>query len=163
MSFDRVGIVSIATNKYLSYYFDLLHSFEKNSPDFKSITFYLFTDRMDDAAKFNSENEFPNVVVVEISNLGWPAATSLRYEIFHEHRNIFETDILVYLDSDMLIIRNPFSYFQRADQVMTFVRHPGFYFENSIKFIKFLIRNPYRFFSYVFTLIKMGGVGSWDT
>lgn len=159
---NQIGIVSIATNKYLEFYFDLINSFKENCPDFSSITFYLFTDRIDEARKYASEKNYPNISTVEIPNLGWPDASLMRYKIFDENRDVFTTDILVYLDSDMLILQNPLLSFGQVNQRMTFVRHPGYYFEFSTRFIKFLAKKPRKLISLIVCMIKFGGIGSWE-
>lgn len=160
---SRVGIVSIATNKYLEFYFDLVTSFRNESPNFNGITFYLFTNRTTEAKKFAQDHNFPNIVIVKIQNLGWPDASLLRYKIFDENKAIFNTDILVYLDADMLILRDPTEEFALANEVMTFIRHPGFYYEFSLSFSRYVARNPKKILSLFSSLIKNGAVGAWDT
>jgi hypothetical protein len=162
MKDNRIGIVSIATNKYLDFYFDLILSFHDNSLEFKGITFYLFTNRISDAKKFALDNSFLNIVIVEIPNLGWPDASLLRYRIFAENRATFDTDILVHLDADMLILRDPVKQFNSANEIMTFIRHPGYYFELSTQFLKFCTQHPKKIFSLFSSLVKFGGIGSWD-
>lgn len=159
---SQIGVISIATNKYLDFYFDLVMSFRDNSSGFSGITFYLFTDRTEDARKFALNHAFSNIVIVEIQNLGWPDASLLRYKIFDDNREIFKPEILVYLDSDMLILRDPTKQFELANEVMTFIRHPGYYFEFSISFLKYAVRNPKKVIFFTWSLIKNGGIGSWD-
>jgi hypothetical protein len=163
MENNQIGIVSIATNKYLEFYFDLINSFKDICEDFGLTTFYLFTDRIDDAHQYFLEKGYSNIVIIGIPNLGWPDATLMRYKIFYENKETYTTDILVYLDSDMLILRNPFSHFQQANQKITFIRHPGYYFEFSSRFLIFLVKNPRRILSLVISLVKFGGIGSWET
>ena len=158
-----IGVASIATNNYLEFYFNLVTSFERNCPEFSEITFYIFTDRSDEANAFAKKNGFFNLVVVKIPNHGWPEASLLRYEIFDTNREIFDTDVLVYLDSDMLILRNPIEHFRAANSRMTFIRHPGFYFEFSISFLQFVIKNPRKIFSMFLGFVKFGGIGAWET
>ena len=142
MSVNSIGIASVATNKYLDFYFDLVKSFKDNCLQFSEITFYLFTDRSMEANTRAKENSFSNIVVIEIPSLGWPDASLMRYNIFYENREIFDTDILVYLDSDMLVIQNPVAQFVLADQIMTFIRHPGYYYEFSMRFFRYTLKNP---------------------
>jgi len=163
MKVNRIGIVSIATNKYLEFYFDFITSFQNNSTKFSEVTFYLFTNRTNDAKKFATNNAFSNIVIIEIPDLGWPDATLLRYKIFAENKDVFTTDILGYVDADMLILRDPLSQFELANEFMTFVRHPGYYFEFSPKFFKYLMLNPKKVLAFAFSLFSKGGIGSWDT
>ena len=160
---NKIGVISIATNKYLDLYFDLVISFRDNSSGFSSITFYLFTDRTEDARKFALDHAFSNIVIVEIQNLGWPDASLLRYKIFDDHKEIFNTDILVHCDSDMLILRDPTMQFDLANEVMTFIRHPGYYFKFSIRFPIYVAKNPRKLLSFITLLIKNGGIGAWDS
>jgi hypothetical protein len=162
MKNNRISIVSIATNKYLEFYFDLIISFQNNCSEFRKITFYLFTNRISDAKKFAIESNFPNIEIIEIPDLGWPDASLLRYKIFTENRDVLNGDILVYLDADMLILRDPVRQFVLANEEMTFIRHPGYYFEFSIRFLKYATKNPRKILSFVLSLIKFGGIGSWD-
>ena len=163
MNNSRIGVVSIATNKNLEFYFDLLNSFKENSLEFSSVIFYVFTDRGKEARQYASDKDFTNVVTIEIPSLGWPDASLLRYRIFDESKYVFETDILVYLDADMLVVKNPISYFALANQAMTFVRHPGYYFEFSRRYAMYSIMNPRKILSIFLSLVKNGGFGSWDT
>jgi hypothetical protein len=142
---------------------DLLESFKANAPEFTSITFYLFTDRTADAKKYFLDKNFLNVRIVEIPNIGWPDASLFRYKIFDEYKNVFDVDILVHLDSDMLILRNPVENFKKADKKMTFVRHPGFYFDKSIRYSIFLFQNPRKILSNSLSLFRKGAIGPWDT
>jgi len=162
MECNQIGIVSIATNKYLDFYFELITSFQNSSPEFSRITFYLFTNRIYDAKKFASDNTLSNIVIVEIPNLGWPDASLLRYKVFVENKGVFSTDVLVYLDSDMLVLRNPVECFELASEVMTFVRHPGYYYEFSMRFLKHALKDPKKILSFSMSLFKKGGIGSWD-
>jgi hypothetical protein len=162
MASSEISIVSIATNNYLNFYYDLIISFQNVCPEFSKINFCLFTNRTDDARKFAENHGFSNIVIIEIPNLGWPDASLLRYKIFFENKDVLNSDILVYLDADMLILRDPIRQFKSANEQMTFIRHPGYYFEFTMRFLKYAARNPRKILSFILSLIKFGGIGSWD-
>lgn len=145
-----IGIVMIATNKYLDLWKRSVLSIEKNV-DFSKIeiNLYLMTDQPEEAKKWEKQNlQNINLTVVRIPNLRWPDATLLRYKLIIEHRNILNDEFLMYLDSDMTVL-NDFSGSLINDldpKRMNLVVHPGYvrignYLRTWISEPKFFIRD----------------------
>ena len=159
---NNIGVISIATNVYLDYYFSLLESFKEKCDKFDNITFYLFTDRIEDALFFVRNNQLSNVVVINIPNYSWPEATLLRFQVISENRFSFSEECLVYIDADMQVEKDPIPFFEESKNSMSLIRHPGYYYNFSFKYLFFSIRNLRRTLSHFKLLITRGRIGAWD-
>lgn len=93
----RVGLIVIATNKYIQFAKPLYDSMQKyflNKPDVER-TMFLFTN----------QPAFRGPVIIRQNHEPWPYMTLKRYEIFYSHKLYFnEMDYLFYCDVDMLFV-----------------------------------------------------------
>lgn len=93
----RVGLLVIATNKYLRLAQALYYSMQRfflNEPGIER-RMYLFTE----------QPPFPGPVHVYQQHEPWPGMTLKRYEIFYNHFSLLtEMDYLYYCDADMLFV-----------------------------------------------------------
>jgi histo-blood group ABO system transferase len=116
----KIGLINIATNKYLEFVDPLYDSAKKYflSKEGHEIRFFLFTN-LPDIVKRN------DVTIVNQEHYPWPGMTLRRYEIFCKNSQIFSgMDYLYYCDIDMLFedyVGNEVI----GDLVGT--RHPGFW------------------------------------
>ena len=125
-----VGITMVATNSYLERWKDAALAIERAKlATFKNVQIHLFTDRASDAVAWSKQNLHEiNICAHSIPSYGWPEATLFRYRFFSQNLNHFEEDVLIYMDSDLLVT-NDFSKVVSelcASRKMVFVGHPGF-------------------------------------
>lgn len=93
----KVGLVTIATNKYIKFVkplYDSMQRFFLNEPGIQC-TMFVFTN----------QPVFEGPVAVYQDHEPWPHMTLKRYEIFCRNRQVFESmDYLYYSDVDMLFL-----------------------------------------------------------
>lgn len=117
---SNIGLVVIATNKYITFVRPLLDSVRKHFLTNHKVTLFLFTDKMEDSVC--SE---PDVVAIAQSHMLWPGSTLFRYNIFNASKDkLKEMDYLFYSDADMLFVDTV------GDEILgerVATIHPGFY------------------------------------
>jgi histo-blood group ABO system transferase len=113
----KVGLIIIATNKYIKFakpLYDSMQSYFLNEPEIERRMF-LFTD----------QNAFSGPVVIHQVHESWPNMTLKRYEIIFRNWQVFrEMDYLYYADVDM-IFWEPVGREILGERVATI--HPGFW------------------------------------
>lgn len=94
----KIGLLCIATKKYINYTFPLWESVQKYfmSGTGYEINMFVFTDM----------REVPSGVTrIEQPHAPWPAMTLMRYHIFSNHEDqLSKNDYLFYSDADMLFV-----------------------------------------------------------
>lgn len=162
-----VGIVMVATNDYLNRWFDAASSLEQYSfKDFSNLSIHLFTNRKIDAQEWASRNLRRFILVVhQIDGWGWPEATLYRYRFVRNSSELISEEILMYLDSDMLVSKD-FSkelFLETWQGGLAFVQHPGYFRNSGVKGIFDYLRDPKMFFRDIVYLIKgNSGIGAWE-
>jgi hypothetical protein len=161
---QTIGVVSVATNIYLNYWKQMVSSANSLTKKSDLVTFTVFTDNPIEAIKFGNTLDNIKVEVFQIPAYRWPDATLLRYSIIEDHYSDLKTDILVYLDADMLIVANPWESVKRslANEGMCFVQHPGYWRPNKLKRILFYFAEPSRLLADVLIWTSNGGIGAWE-
>lgn len=117
---SKVGLLVIATNKYISFVQPLLMSadywFLKNH----DVTYFIFTNRDISSIKSNRK-----IVKIDTKHNVWPWMTLGRYKIFDNSKEkLSEMDYLYYCDADMLFAGNV------GDEILddrVATQHPGHY------------------------------------
>jgi hypothetical protein len=166
MTSRNLGIVSIATNKYLDYWKKQVTSLDTQVNEYSKVTVFLFTDRTSDALEHSKSLNRVRVRVIEIPNYGWPDATLLRYELMSKNFAELSTqDVIVYLDADMRVVAplNTEIFFNKSKLGITLVRHPGFWRPSGLSRLAFYLANTKVFVSDAIALLSVGGLGSWET
>lgn len=116
----KIGLLIIATNKYVTFLENLIASADKHFLPNKDVTYFIFTNRDDITINTNRK-----IVKINVEHKPWPYMTLLRYEIFHTNKENLETmDYLYYCDADMLFV-GEFGEEILGDRVAT--QHPGYY------------------------------------
>ena len=114
----NVGLLIIATNKYIKFVQPLITSADKFFLPNDEVTYFLFTDSTEDIQTSR------RIEHINIQHQPWPYPTLYRYKHFVENYNKFNNmDYLFYTDSDMLFV----DYVDKeiiGDLVGTI--HPGF-------------------------------------
>ena len=114
----KVGLLIIATNKYVDFLQPLIESADKHFLNNQQVTYFVFTNQ---DLNLTSNRD---IVYTQVQHREWPWMTLGRYEIFHENKEIFsEMDYLYYCDSDMLFVESV------GDEILServATVHPGF-------------------------------------
>lgn len=161
----KLGILTIATNRYLEYFEDLVKSYIDVYPNSNNLEWYLFTNRVGDAKEITKKIPV-KVKVIEVPAYSFPEATLLRYKIYLDNAEQLESDLLMHLDADMLIKSGNFLNVvsnSAAREQMTLIKHPGFFRPHGISRLFFYTQNPRYLVIDLVMLIKFGGIGSWET
>jgi histo-blood group ABO system transferase len=113
----KVGLLVIATNKYINFakaLYDSMQLFFLNEPGIERRMFL-----------FTNQSPFSGAVHVFQAHEPWPGMTLKRYEIFYNNRNLLqEMDYLYYCDADMLFVDRVGREIL-SERVAT--QHPGFW------------------------------------
>ena len=162
-----VGIAMVATNNYLSRWFDTALSLEQSAfLGCKDIKIHLFTNRQQEAKNWASFNlKRIKLVVHQIDAWGWPEATLYRYQFIHDSSDALTEEILMYLDSDMQIVQDfANEVFESVwNEGLAVVQHPGYYRNSGIRGIYDYIANPKMFVKDKLYLLKgNAGLGAWE-
>lgn len=115
---NNLGIILIATRKYGIFVQPLIDSLDQHMK--VPFTVYLFTD---DVTKTYTSDK-ASILSFEIESLGFPWVTLYRYRIINDHRGVFTTTHLLYMDVDMMVVADIGEEFF-VDGLLSVV-HPGF-------------------------------------
>lgn len=117
----KVGMVVIATGKYIDFVFPLWESAKKHFLPGQDVTMFLFTDKLSDSRLINE----PKIRAYDQQHMAWPGPTLFRYNIFHAARKELEQmDYIFYCDADMRFVDTVGAEIL-SDRVGTI--HPGFF------------------------------------
>jgi hypothetical protein len=158
-----VGILTIATKEYVSYWKDQASSLSTILGPNSNVRLHVFTDDIDEVMAFGAKLHL-DVSSYAIPSYGWPEATLYRYKIFHQNRDSLTDDILMYLDADMLL-HKPFTIKDLLENLkfgMCLVQHPGYFRPQGVERLRFYLRHPNTGLSDVSSLLIRGGIGAWE-
>lgn len=115
----KIGLLIIATNKYIYFLNNLIHSADKNFCKNHEVNYFVFSN-----LNVNIKSE-RKITYFPVEHKPWPWMTLGRYDIFYDHSEILsDMDYLYYCDVDMLIIDEVGDEIL-SDRVAT--QHPGYY------------------------------------
>lgn len=116
----KVGLLVIATNKYIQFVQPLWESAKKHFLPGQDVRLFLFTDAQETPLKAD-----PQVSIIFQKHMAWPGPTLFRYNVFlAAEEKLKEMDYLFYCDADMLFV-DTVGEVVLSDRVAT--AHPGFY------------------------------------
>jgi len=160
-----IGVLSIATNRYLKYWESLAKSADLLLFPDHEVNLYVFTDESESALEVGRTLKRVKVVPISTGNLGWPEATLRKFDLFRRHEGVLNDDVLMHLDADMLIkssVGNEL-FSPEWESGIALVRHPGYRRANrgavsriSSLGIKTHLRDAGR-------QMKYGANGTWET
>lgn len=159
-----LGVITVATNRYVDYWIDQAKSFAANPSQDLEITLHVFTDQLDRVKEIASTIPI-RIVAHEIPSYKWPEASLYRFKIMHEFRDKLNEDLLMHLDADMLI-KASVSVEELGAHLSSgicLVRHPGYYRPSGLAKVSFYLQNPLAIFRDVLTVLKAGSLGAWET
>jgi hypothetical protein len=161
------GFLMVATNKYLDLWKISAQSLLLAEEGKSKITIHLFTDQPREAEVWwKSLHTTVELVTYSIPPYKWPEATLYRYKILEEHMNAITDEVLIYLDSDMIVQKAFLSELNPAEwiQGIALVSHPGFYRPKLWNGIRIRSINPYILKQDLKYLLRISrGMGSWET
>lgn len=112
----KIGLLIIATNRYIQFVKPLWDSVKKNFMPGHEISMFVFT---------NMPETPEGTIRIQHEHTPWPGPTLLRYHCFTKNKQALEgMDFLYYLDADMLVVG------EVGDEVMGYsiaTLHPGFF------------------------------------
>jgi hypothetical protein len=161
----RLTIFSVATDRYLEFWLELLFSAEQFLDKDLNVQWILFTNRETDIPRAVSETLGTNLVTVRFESSPWPTPTLLRYELLVKAADKIEGEIVMHLDADMLFAGS----LTKKDLIQSIgnyeialVRHPGYFRPYRFAKVMFYFKNPRYILSDLKSCLLNGGRGSWE-
>ena len=90
----RIGLIVIATNKYISFFPELLKSVQKNFLRHHDVEIFLFTNHLN----------VQGATVIPTEHREWPWMTLGRYHLIQKLNDYPKKDYYYYIDVDMLVL-----------------------------------------------------------
>lgn len=160
------GFLMVATNKYLELWKKSIKSLLLAESAISNVVIHLFTDQPQEAeAWWNSLDTKAKLVTYLIPPYKWPEATLYRYKILKHHIAQIDEDVLIYMDSDMMVEREFLSSLRPATwlQGIALVRHPGFYRPGLRNGLWIRCLNPSILMQDLKFILRLKrGMGSWE-
>jgi hypothetical protein len=161
----ELTIFSVATDRYLEFWLELLNSAEHFIDKDVDVQWILFTNRKNEIPKVVVERLGANLVKVPFESAPWPMPTLLRYELLAKAADKVKGEIVMHLDADMLFVsslsKNDLEKLTQ-DNNITLVRHPGFFRPRYFSRVEFYIKHPRYVLSDLKSFVLNGGIGSWE-
>ena len=124
MKKNKIGLLIIATNKYVRFLQSLISSADNFFCKDSKVTYFIFTDKEDLNITSSRKIKF-----IKTEHKEWPFMTLERYKIFNNNKDkLLKMDYLFYCDADMRF-ENYVSEEILEERVAT--THPGFF--NSVE------------------------------
>lgn len=162
-NYKLLGLVTIATNKYVEYWKQLLISIFESQETRSNLEVHLFTDQVSEIERWISESAIPvTVKICRIPDYRWPEATLKRFDIISQHKDLLTNDYLFYLDADMIVSKNLNLELQPylVENQMNFVPHPGYVLGDGILKKLLVLGRPKKLAIF---LRNFGSLGDWET
>jgi len=119
MKKNKIGLLIIATNKYIRFLNDLILSADSFFCRNEEVTYFIFTDK---DVNINSNR---NIEIIKTSHKEWPWMTLGRYKIFSNNsEKLSNMNYLYYCDADMRFVSDV------GDEIIServATQHPGYY------------------------------------
>jgi hypothetical protein len=164
MEIRSVGVLTVATNKYIEYWEELATSLDSHCPpEGVKVKMHVFTDQVERAKSHSLTLKKVVVEAYEIESYKWPEATLFRYRIFEKYLPNIHEELLMHLDADMKIEKWFLNEIPSIlKQGIGLVSHPGYYRPKSWSKLVFYFKNLRSFWVDFRMRLLEGGIGSWD-
>jgi hypothetical protein len=128
----KVGVITIATGKYIRYVPDLVKSCESFFLPAHDKTYFIFTDG-EISMQISQGEKIPNIVRIHQEKLGWPFDSMLRFHMFLDIKNeLSKMDYVFFMNANNKIVDfvddSIFPINSRCGIVAAL--HPGFFNRN---------------------------------
>lgn len=159
-----IGVISIATNRYIEYWHEQVKSIAKYcAGPHHDITIHIFTDQPQKAIDISQSLPQLKFNIKQIPSLQWPEATLFRFRIIDDARDSLTQEIMVYLDADMLVLSDFIEHIPlKLDSGIGLVKHPGYYRPKGWNRLVLYTRNIRLLVGDIRSFISIGGIGSWE-
>jgi hypothetical protein len=161
---SELTVFSIATDRYLAFWVQLIESAIVYLEDFDSVHWVICTNKSADIPTRLLEQLGSNLTIVEIEHEKWPFPTLLRFRYILEASSFFVGKYFLYLDADMKFVNKvnlDFLVGSLGQQELLLTEHPGFYRPPCKHRIALYLLEPRMVFSDLLMYLRFGGLGSW--
>lgn len=135
MAAASVGVLVIATGRYLDFAAELCADIDEHLLPGREVIVNLFTDApAAETDLLRGRCKVP-LNIITVPPLRWPEASLYRYELFTEYAPRLVGDLLIYMDADIRIARSFLGEIapERWPGQIAAVRHPGYYRARSVR------------------------------
>jgi len=164
MKNSHLTIVTIATDRYIHFWVELLESALKFIDLEISVEWILFTNMSEKLTSKQLESRI-KVTIVEQESLVWPYPTLLRYGLISENAENFNGQIVMHLDADMLFVaplgENDLG-FGKTAPFIKLIPHPGYFRPTGAARLNLYLRHPKLVLRDMRTIFRYGSLGTWE-
>jgi len=159
-----LGILTVATNRYVNYWKELATSVSIELAGSFDITMHVFTDDVRGVTEFGKSLHV-KVRAHQVEPYAWPEATLYRYELISRFASEYSDSLLMHVDADMIVRAKIDSHelLSPLDHDVCLVRHPGFYRPKGAAKLNFYLENIQALVSDAASIVRQGGIGSWES
>ena len=127
----NIGILYIATGRYITFWEDFFKSAEKYFITEATKHYFVFTDTQNSIEGEDTKR----VKRIYQQKLGWPYDTLMRFEIFLKaEKELEQMDYIFFFNANMKFIEKVDTSFLPIDKNLLGVKHPGFYMKKRHSF-----------------------------
>ena len=127
----NIGILYIATGRYITFWEDFFKSAEKYFITEATKHYFVFTDTQNSIEGEDTKR----VKRIYQQKLGWPYDTLMRFEIFLKaEKELEQMDYIFFFNANMKFIETVDTSFLPIDKNLLGVKHPGFYMKKRHSF-----------------------------
>ncbi len=160
-----VAFVSIATDRYINFWVNLVQSARLHFSDGFEHHWYLFTDKKEEIPSEVLAAFGERLHIFEIPHLEWPYPSLYRFRYIANIVQSIDQEVIAYVDADMCFVSDLAlnrAWFENSQYPLTFVRHPGFYRPSESKF-RFYLTHPRILLGDIHRYWNYGSQGAWET
>ena len=165
LSMGSLTIFSVATDRYLEHWINLVRSSSGFTENNLSVQWILFTNREGEIPSDIKLNMRDMLLIKPVESLIWPMPTLLRYKLLSNVSDEITGEIILYLDADMLFA-NSVSLSDLTNSIgnnkISLVKHPGYFRPRSISRIRFYAFNPIFILKDIKLRVMNGSLGTWE-
>ena len=127
----NIGILYIATGRYITFWEDFFKSAEKYFITSSTKYYFVFTDTQTPILG----EDTGRVTRIYQEKLGWPYDTLMRFDIFLKaEKELEQMDYIFFFNANMKFIETVDTSFLPIDKNLLGVKHPGFYMKKRRSF-----------------------------
>ncbi len=160
-----LAIFSVATDRYINYWSAMVDSYLKTNDSKFKVQWIVCTDKDEHIEPDLMSRLGDSLVVIKVAHENWPLPTLRRYHYLLSISDQISGRLVMHLDADMLFVSQVD--FPKIESVLgikgvALVKHPGFFRPTGVRKIKFYLTNPKDLARDCRTLLRFGGLGSWE-
>lgn len=159
-----VGVVSLATNRYVHHWRRMAQTADVNLFPGRDVVLHVFTDQVDTVREFARDLGRVRVDAISIGDLTWPDAPLQKFRVIAEAAARLDEPLLMHLDADMLIVA-PVGDELHPDEWtdgVALVRHPGYRRPSGAQRLRLYARHPGVAARDIYRTARVGAIGTWE-